>query len=81
MSTTPVIIPQLARPHEEHNQTPTPPSDQPPPLDYGLDSLGFTADVARLEDQLNIDLVTSDEQVDDAVTLGDFIAAYDRLAE
>jgi acyl carrier protein len=79
MSTRPEIIRQSTLSSEEHEQTLAPLSNHRRLLDYGLDSLGFTFDVAHLEDQLQIDLFTSDEHLDVSVTLGDFIAAYERL--
>ena len=81
MSTKREIIPQLALPPKERKQISLPLPDHVPPLDYGIDSLGFTVDVARLEDQLQIDPIAADEQVDVTVTLGDFVEAYERLVK
>jgi acyl carrier protein len=81
MSTKRLIISQLAPSPGERKPIPAPPPDHLPPLDYGIDSLGFTVDVARLEDQLQVDPITADEQVDVPVTLEEFVPAYERLVK
>jgi len=81
MSTKREILSQMALSPKERKQISLPPPDHLPPLDYGIDSLGFTVDVARLEDQLQIDPITADEQVDVPVALGDFVEAYERLVK
>ena len=75
MSTKREILSQMALSPKERKQISLSPPDHLPPLDYGIDSLGFTVDVARLEDQLQIDPITADEQVDVPVALGDFVEA------
>jgi acyl carrier protein len=47
-------------------------------LDSGLDSLCFAILVARLEDELNVDPFLDADDGRFPVTLGDFIAFYDR---
>jgi hypothetical protein len=81
MSTKRVIISELALSPKERKQISLPLRDHPRPLDYGLDSLGFTVDVARLEDQLQVDSINADEQADVPVTLDDFVAPYERLVK
>jgi acyl carrier protein len=49
-------------------------------LDCGLDSLCLAIIVARLEDQLGIDLFTASDDVYFPVTLGEFIAFYQESA-
>lgn len=46
--------------------------------DSGLDSLSFAIIVTHLEETLGVDPFNSGEWVDFPVTLGDFVALYDR---
>ena len=45
----------------------------------GFDSLGFAILVARLEDDLGIDLFTMSEDAAFPLTVGDFIRAYEHV--
>ena len=47
-------------------------------LDCGLDSLGFALVVAHLEDDLGVDPFTAADEMVFPVTLGDFVALYDK---
>jgi acyl carrier protein len=50
-------------------------------LDSGLDSLGLAILVARLEETLGFDPFIESSEVSYPVTLGDFIALYERTAQ
>jgi acyl carrier protein len=47
-------------------------------LDCGLDSLSFAILVARLEDAMGFDPFAASEDFAFPITLGDFVAFYDR---
>ena len=49
-------------------------------LETGLDSLCFAIIVARLEDRLNIDPFSGEDEIDFPVTVGDFIRLYEHAA-
>jgi acyl carrier protein len=49
-------------------------------LETGLDSLCFAIIVARLEDQLDVDPFSADDEIDFPVTVGDFIRLYENAA-
>jgi acyl carrier protein len=49
-------------------------------LESGLDSLCFAIIVARLEDQLDVDPFSADDEIDFPVTVGDFIRLYENAA-
>ena len=65
---------------EEQHKTLAPLSDDLGLLESGLDSLCFAVMVARLEDSLGIDPFSDDADVGFPVTVGDFIALYERSA-
>jgi acyl carrier protein len=50
-------------------------------LDSGLDSLAIAVLVARLEETLGLDPFTESDEVFYPVTLGDFIALYERAVK
>lgn len=63
---------------EEQHKTLAPLSDDLGLLESGLDSLCFAVMVARLEDGLGVDPFSDDADVGFPVTIGDFIALYER---
>jgi acyl carrier protein len=63
---------------EEQGKALAPLSDDLGLLESGLDSLCFAVVVARLEDTLGVDPFSADAEVGFPVTVGDFIALYER---
>jgi acyl carrier protein len=70
-------IEQLARDEEK---TLAPLTDDLVLLESGLDSLMVAILVAKLEEMLGLDPFTESDDVFYPVTLGDFIAAYEKAA-
>lgn len=66
---------------KEHNRTLAPLTDDLPLLDTGLDSLALAVLVVRLEDELNVDPFNPSESSAFPVTLGAFVAAYERATK
>jgi acyl carrier protein len=64
----------------EQNKTLAPLSNDLGLLETGLDSLCFAIIVARLEDQLDVDPFSADDEIDFPVTVGDFIRLYENAA-
>jgi acyl carrier protein len=64
----------------EQNKALAPLSDELGLLETGLDSLCFAIIVARLEDQLDVDPFSTEEEIDFPVTVGDFIRLYEHAA-
>lgn len=56
-------------------------TDDLPLLNSGLDSLCFAIIVARLEDSLGIDPLSSTDDAVFPVTLGDFVKFYENAAK
>jgi acyl carrier protein len=65
---------------QEQNKTLAPLSNDLGLLETGLDSLCFAIIVARLEDQLDVDPFSADDEIDFPVTVGDFIRLYENAA-
>jgi len=64
---------------EQHKNL-APLSDDLGLLETGLDSLCFAIVVARLEDRLGVDPFSAEDEIGFPVTVGDFIALYQRAA-
>jgi acyl carrier protein len=65
---------------QEQHKTLAPLSDELGLLDTGLDSLCFAIIVARLEDRLEVDPFSAEDEIDFPVTVGDFIRLYEHAA-
>jgi len=63
---------------EEQRRQLAPLTDELMLTECGLDSIGFTLVVARLEETTKVDPFDSEGEVDFPVTLRDFIALYER---
>jgi acyl carrier protein len=72
-----VIMERVAMVAEQQGKHLPPLTDDLRLLDSGLDSLCIAIIVANLDDELGLDPLSSDEQVDFPVTLGDFIRLYE----
>jgi|SRR5690348_4165127 len=77
MSLRSEIIAQFSQVAEEHNKSVAPLTDDLPLLHSGLDSLCLAVVVVRLEDLLNVDPFSADNDAEFPVTLGDFIRFYE----
>ena len=77
MSVKLTIKNQMAQVAREHGKILAPLQDDLVLADCGLDSLGFSVLVARLEDTLGIDPFTAAEDAFFPVTLGDFVKVYE----
>ncbi len=71
-------IEQVAK---EHNRTLAPLTDDLALIDTGLDSLALAVLVVRLEDELNVDPFSGTGSSAFPVTLGSFLAAYERATK
>ena len=82
MSVKAAVIAQIQRMAEDNQQSLPALTDDLVLLDSGLDSLGLAILVARLEDTLGLDPFTefASEEMAYPVTLGAFIAFYERAA-
>jgi acyl carrier protein len=80
MSIRSEIITQFTQVAEEQNRQLAPLADDLPLLESGLDSLCLAVIVARLEDVLGVDPLSSAEDNSFPVTLGDFIRFYENAA-
>ena len=67
------VVEEVAR---EQNKSMPPLSDDLRLVDSGLDSLCFAVIVARLEDRLGIDPLSTANEAQFPVTLGEFIMLY-----
>ena len=80
MSIKLTIMEQMKEIAREHGKRLAPLTDDLALLDSGLDSLGFAVLVARLEDKLGIDPITTAEDAMFPLTLGDFVKVYENGA-
>jgi acyl carrier protein len=80
MSIRSTILDQINEIAVRQKKTLAPLTDELPLLESGLDSLCIAVLVASLDDQLDLDPFASDESIEFPVTLGDFIALYERAA-
>ena len=80
MSIRSEILNQLTQVAEEQRKQLAPLTDDLALLDSGLDSLCFAVVVARLEDMLGVDPLSSAEGAGFPVTVGDFIRFYENAA-
>jgi len=81
MSVRAEVINQFKQVAEEHNKNLAPLDDDLKLLESGLDSLCLAVVVARLEDLLDVDPFTTNEDAPFPVTLGDFIQSYENAAK
>ena len=81
MSIRSVILSQFEQVAKEQSQQLAPLSDDLVLLESGLDSLCVAIIVARLEDALGCDPLSTCEEVHFPVTLGDFIRLYEDAAK
>ena len=65
---------------EEQRRPLAPLTDELKLTECGLDSIGFSLVVARLEESLKVDPFESPEDIDFPVTLRDFISLYEQHA-
>lgn len=80
MSVRSEVISQFTRVAKEQSRLLAPLADDLPLLDSGLDSLCFAIIVARLEDKLGIDPLSTSEDALFPVTLSDFVRFYENAA-
>lgn len=80
MSIRSEVIAQFTQVAEEQNKRLAPLADEMPLLDSGLDSLCFAVIVARLDDALGLDPLSTSEYDAFPVTLGEFIRFYENAA-
>ena len=80
MSVRSEIIRQFQQVAKEQDKRLAPLVDDLPLLDSGLDSLCFAIIVARLEDTLGVDPLSTSEDARFPVTLGDFVRFYENAA-
>lgn len=71
---------EMRRVAEQQGKAVPPLEDDLPLLDSGLDSLCIAILVATLDDQLGLDPFSGEGGAEFPVTVGDFIAAYERAA-
>jgi acyl carrier protein len=81
MATRLTITSEIQKVAAEQNVKLAPLSDELVLVDSGLDSLCFAILVARLEDELGVDPFTASDDVSFPVTLGDFVKAYENVAQ
>ena len=74
------VINQFKQVAKEQSKQLAPLVDELPLMDSGLDSLCFAIIVARLEDTLGIDPLSTSEDARFPVTLGDFVRFYENDA-
>lgn len=74
------ILTQFKQVAQEQDRRLAPLNDSLELLNSGLDSLCFAIIVARLEDQLDVDPFSADDEIDFPVTVGDFIRLYENAA-
>jgi hypothetical protein len=80
MTVRSVILERVAMIAEQQGKPLAPLTDDLPLLNSGLDSLCIAIVVANLDDELGLDPLSSEDQVDFPVTLGDFIRLYENAA-
>ena len=80
MSIRSEVLNQFKQVAKEQSKRLSPLADDLTLLDSGLDSLCFAIIVARLEDTLGIDPLSSAEDARFPVTLGDFVRLYENAA-
>ncbi len=81
MSVRSTVISQFRQVARLQSKKLAPLADDLPLLDSGLDSLCFAIIVARLEDTLGVDPLSTAEDVRFPVTLGDFVRFYENAAK
>ncbi|MBV8975761.1 MAG: acyl carrier protein [Alphaproteobacteria bacterium] len=78
MSLRASVVAQFAEVAEQQGRTLKRSDDDAPLTETGLDSLCFAIIVARLEDQLGVDPFSQSEDPQFPLTVGEFVAAYER---
>jgi acyl carrier protein len=78
MSVRSEIVALLSQVAQEYNKPLLSVTDDLPLLHSGLDSLCLAVVVTRLEDTLNVDPFSTEQDVAFPVTVGDFIRFYER---
>lgn len=74
------ILSEIRQLAEAEHKTVPELKDDLPLSDSGVDSLTLAILVTRLEEKLGLDPYTASEDIFYAVTLGDFIKAFERVA-
>lgn len=77
MSVRSLILDQFIQVAQEQNRPLVPLANDVPLLNSGLDSLCLAVIVARLEDVLQIDPFSTNEDAEFPVTVGDFVRFYE----
>jgi acyl carrier protein len=77
MSVRSTVLSEFAKVAKEQGKTLAPLTDGLALLESGLDSLCFAIIVARLEDELGVDPLSSAESPQTPATLGEFIKIYE----
>jgi hypothetical protein len=80
MSIRSEVMNQFNQVAQEQGRRLVPLADDLPLLESGLDSLCFAIIVARLEDTLGVDPLSSSEDARFPVTVGDFVRFYENVA-
>jgi len=80
MSVRAEVLNQFTQVAREQDKSLAPLVDEMTLMDSGLDSLCFAIIVARLEDTLGVDPLSTGEDVRFPVTLGDFVRFYENAA-
>ncbi len=80
MSVRAAVLSQFEQVAREQDKFLAPLNDDLALMDSGLDSLCFAIIVARLEDTLGVDPLSTAEDVRFPVTLGDFVRFYENAA-
>jgi len=72
------ILEQFAEVAEQQDRKLLRSDDETPLAETGLDSLCFAIIVAKLENRLGVDPFSQSEDAQFPLTVGDFVAAYER---
>ena len=80
MSVRSVILEEIVQVASQQSRQLMPLRDDLRLVDSGLDSLCMAIIVARLDDALGLDPLSSDEDTPFPVTIGDFIGLYEHAA-
>ena len=75
-----IILDQIKLVAQQQSKTLEPLNDDLPLLESGLDSLCIAVLVANLDDQLELDPFSGEDDVVFPITLGDFIKLYEHAA-
>jgi hypothetical protein len=78
MSVRETIVEVFTEVAKEQNRAITPPADETPLLDLGLDSLSTAVIIVRLEERFGSDPFSTGEAVEPPETFGEFVALYEQ---